>query len=74
MAEQREKEERLNKSKNPVNKSKEYAGHIDRMSKRYMIKMFLQDLYVAWRTLEGLSVRKPYAEEYLDKKHEAGRS
>ena len=34
-----------------------------------MIKMFLKDLYIAWRTLEGLEVRKPYEEEYLNRKH-----
>lgn len=44
-------------------------GHRDRAAKRYMIKMFLRDLYVAWRTLEGLEVREPYQEEYLGKKH-----
>ena len=45
-------------------------GHRDRAAKRYMIKMFLLDLYVAWRNIEGLSVRVPYAEEFLGKKHE----
>jgi hypothetical protein len=34
-----------------------------------MIKMFVKDLYVAWRTIEGLEVRKPYQEEYLGKVH-----
>jgi len=46
-------------------------AHRDRAAKRYMIKMFLKDLYVAWRTIEGLDVRAPYAEEYLGKVHEA---
>jgi hypothetical protein len=45
-------------------------GHRDRAAKRYMIKMFLKDLYVEWRTIEGLSVRPPYQEEYLGHKHE----
>ncbi len=36
---------------------------------RYMVKMFLQQLYVEWRTLEGLSVRAPYQEQYLGHKH-----
>ncbi len=36
---------------------------------RYMCKMFLQELYVQWRTIEKLSVRKPYAEEYLGRTH-----
>ncbi len=44
-------------------------GHRDRAAKRYMIKMFLKDLYVAWRTLEGLPVRAPYQEEYLGHVH-----
>jgi hypothetical protein len=49
----------------------ESKGHRDRAAKRYMIKMFLKDLYVQWRTLHGLPVRVPYAEEYLGKKHSA---
>jgi hypothetical protein len=46
-------------------------GHRDRAAKRYMIKMFLKDLYVAWRTIEGLPVRPPYQEEYLNHQHAA---
>jgi hypothetical protein len=34
-----------------------------------MMKHLLQDLYVAWRTLEGLPVREPYQEAYLGHKH-----
>lgn len=49
--------------------SEESKGHRDMAAKRYMIKMFLKDLYVAWRTVENLPVREPYAEEYLGKKH-----
>lgn len=44
-------------------------GHRDRAAKRYMIKMFLKDLYAAWRDIEGLPVRVPYQEEYLGHKH-----
>ena len=44
-------------------------AHRDRAAKRYMIKMFLSDLYEKWRTLEGLEVRVPYEEEYLGIKH-----
>ena len=47
----------------------ESKGHRSNAAKRYMIKMFIRDLYVAWRTLEGLEVRAPYQEEYLGKKH-----
>jgi len=39
--------------------------HQHRAAVRYMIKMFLKDLYVAWRTIEGLPVREPYQKEYL---------
>lgn len=38
---------------------------------RYMVKMFLLDFWIAWRKLEGLDVRVPYAEEYLNRKHHA---
>jgi hypothetical protein len=44
-------------------------AHRDRAARRKMVKAFLQDLYVAWRELEGLPVREPYAEEYLGRKH-----
>lgn len=47
----------------------ESKAHIARAAKRYMIKMFLKDLYVEWRTLEGLSVRPSYQEEYLGHAH-----
>jgi hypothetical protein len=36
---------------------------------RYMVKMFLLNFWVAWRKLEGLDVRAPYAEEYLNRRH-----
>ncbi len=40
-------------------------GHIHKMANRYMIKCFLTDLWVEWRTLEGLPVCAPYADEKL---------
>ena len=36
-------------------------GHIDAMARRKTVKMFLADLWLAWRAQEGLSVSKPYA-------------
>lgn len=45
-------------------------GHRDMAAKRYMLKMFLKDLYVVWRELEGLDVREPYKDEYLGKVHQ----
>ena len=67
---------RLEQSKNVVThvgKDKAWdevtKGHRDRAAKRYMIKMFIKDLYAAWREIEGLEVRKPYQEEYLGHKH-----
>jgi len=43
--------------------------HRNMAAKRYMIKMFLKDLYVIWRGFEGLPVRPSYQEEYLGHKH-----
>ena len=56
-------------SKNPTDKKRPRAGHQHKAATRYMVKMFLRDLYVAWRTLEGLSVREPYQEQYLGHRH-----
>jgi hypothetical protein len=39
--------------------------HRHNMAIRYMVKLFLVDLYVAWRTIEGLEVHKPYHEAKL---------
>lgn len=43
--------------------------HRHAAAQRYMVKQFMSELWVQWRTLEGLPVRKPYAEEYLDRPH-----
>lgn len=47
-------------------------AHRHNAARRYMMKMFLRDLYVCWRTIEGLPVRESYAEEYLGKTHNEG--
>lgn len=44
-------------------------GHIHNMATRYMIKMFLRDLYAAWRKIEGLPVAPDYSEAKLGKQH-----
>ena len=44
-------------------------GHRHNMSVRYMVKMFLVDLYNAWRRLEGLPVAPTYSEAKLGKVH-----
>jgi hypothetical protein len=44
-------------------------GHRDRMAKRYMMKIFLQDLYPVWRTMYGLDVTLPYHEAKLGMVH-----
>lgn len=36
-------------------------GRIHTASTRYMVKMFLQELWVRWRMLEGLPVTEPYS-------------
>jgi hypothetical protein len=43
-------------------------GRINRAALRYMVKMFLADLWVKWRTLEGLPVTPPYAEDKLGRR------
>jgi len=44
-------------------------NHRKNMAMRYMIKMFLKDLWIAWRTLEGLPIEPDYAEAKLGLKH-----
>lgn len=44
-------------------------GHRHAAAMRYAIKRFLCDLYVAWRTLEGLPVAPEYSEAKLGKTH-----
>lgn len=44
-------------------------GHRHNMAMRYSVKLFLIDLYKAWRALEGLTVHPPYAEAKLGITH-----
>lgn len=46
-------------------------GHRHNMAMRYMVKMFLLDLHIAWRTVDGLSVSTSYHEGKLGHKHAA---
>ena len=68
---------RLEQSEKPVNgdPSKhwkdETSAHRNNYARRYMVKIFLIDLYRNWREIEGLPVRDLYMEEYLGKKHNA---
>lgn len=41
--------------------------HANRAAIRYMIKLFVKDLWVAWREVEGLPVGTSYEQEYLGK-------
>lgn len=45
------------------------AGHRNRDAIRYMIKMFLQEMWLKWREIEGLEVHAPYAEAVLGRVH-----
>jgi len=54
-----------NRLDNHPNHKDKIKLHKHRMALRYMIKMFLIDLYLAWRELEGLPVHPPYAEAKL---------
>lgn len=42
--------------------------HISNAASRQMIVRFIDELYIHWRTIEGLEVRVPYQEEYLGHK------
>lgn len=57
---------RLENSPAHTEKSK---GHRHNMSIRYMVKMFLIDLYAEWRAIEGLEVYPPYHEAKLGLHH-----
>lgn len=46
-------------------------GHRHNMAMRYMIKIFLQDLWLKWREVEGLEITRPYAEDKLGHEHAA---
>lgn len=49
-----------NRLQNRPDLAEESKGHINNMAIRYAVKMFILDLYTAWRTLEGLPVSEPY--------------
>lgn len=40
-------------------------GHLHNRAKRHTAKLFLQHLWINWRTLEGLPVSKPYVHDIL---------
>ena len=44
-------------------------GHRHAMAIRYMIKMFLMELFLTWYKFEDKEPRPPYQEEYLKHKH-----
>lgn len=50
--------------------SKVVPAHRHKAANRYMVKMFLIDLYKAWRRIEGLVVYDPYHEAKLGLKHD----
>lgn len=57
-------------NRSDIDKEKKgWKGHIHNMALRYMVKMFLIDLYNEWRAQEGLPVAKPYHEVKLGKVH-----
>ena len=54
-----------NRKLNDPRMKDESLAHIDKMAKRYMIKIFLTDLFVAWKKIEGLPVPPSYEEKFL---------
>jgi hypothetical protein len=59
---------RIATNPNHAEKSK---GHIHAMAMRYMVKMFLADLWLKWREIEGLETRVSYHEQYQNHVHKA---
>jgi len=53
---------------NPLHDDKS-KGHKYNMAIRYMVKMFIVDLYKVWRKIEGLEVHAPYSEAKLGLHH-----
>jgi hypothetical protein len=51
---------RLQNSPKYSGDTKELKSRRQNMARRYIVKCFLRDLWVAWRTLEGLEVTEPY--------------
>jgi len=58
-----------NRITNDLRHASKSKGHRDNMAKRYTVKIFLQDLHIKWRELEGLPVSVPYSEAKLGLKH-----
>jgi hypothetical protein len=58
-----------NRLENHVVHSEKTKGHRHNMAIRYMVKIFLMDLYAEWRQIEGLKVEKPYHEAKLGMVH-----
>jgi len=47
-------------------------GHIDKMAKRWLGKIFLCDVWLWWAALEGKEIKKPYYEAKINKNSHAG--
>ena len=58
-----------NRLENHPSHKEKTLGHRHNMAMRYAVKRFLVDLYVAWRTIEGLPVESEYSEGKLGMKH-----
>jgi len=60
-----------NRLENHAVHAEKSKGHRHNMATRYMVKLFLMDLYAEWREAEGLEVAKPYHEAKLGLVHKA---
>lgn len=49
--------------------SNKTPAHINRMALRYIVKIFLMNLHIKWREIEGLEVTRPYHEAKLGMTH-----
>lgn len=64
--EEKERQRKLHPEKIKVNGKWRYNdGHLHNRAKRKVAKIFLQHLWLEWRTFEGLTVSTPYVEGIL---------
>lgn len=54
---------------NHIDHKEKTKGHRHSMAVRYMVKMFVQDLWLKWREVEDLPITAPYSEAKLGMKH-----
>lgn len=55
-----------NRLKQEEDWKEESDDHVNKAAVRYIVKLFIKDLYPVWMEMEGFTPRVPYEEEYLN--------